>query len=90
MTAQPGLCQTWSETPQTGFLTTRLKVSGNKGMRKSSIVFNSGHIQTADIGDTLPRKKCNNCSSLVGFAFVSLWATCFIDRYPAGKANKQC
>ena len=22
--AQPGLCQTWSETPQTGFLTTRL------------------------------------------------------------------
>ena len=22
--AQPGLCQTWSETPKTGFLTTRL------------------------------------------------------------------
>ena len=25
MTAQPGLCQTWSETPKTGFLRTRLK-----------------------------------------------------------------
>ena len=25
MTAQPVLCQTWSETPETGFLTTRLK-----------------------------------------------------------------
>ena len=24
MTVQPGLCQTWSETPKTGFLTTRL------------------------------------------------------------------
>ena len=24
MTAQPGLCRTWSETPKTGFLTTRL------------------------------------------------------------------
>ena len=25
VTAQPGLCGTWSETPKTGFLTTRLK-----------------------------------------------------------------
>ena len=25
MVVQPGLCQTWSETPKTGFLTTRLK-----------------------------------------------------------------
>ena len=25
VTAQPSLCQTWSETPKTGFLTTRLK-----------------------------------------------------------------
>ena len=24
---QPGLCQTWSETPKTGFLTTRLTIS---------------------------------------------------------------
>ena len=24
VTAQPGLCRTWSETPKTGFLTTRL------------------------------------------------------------------
>ena len=24
VTAQPGLCQTWSENPKTGFLTTRL------------------------------------------------------------------
>ena len=24
---QPGLCRTWSETPKTGFLTTRLKYS---------------------------------------------------------------
>ena len=24
MIAQPGLCRTWSETPKTGFLTTRL------------------------------------------------------------------
>ena len=24
MAVQPGLCQTWSETPKTGFLTTRL------------------------------------------------------------------
>ena len=27
MTAQPGLCRTWSETPKTGFLTTRLELS---------------------------------------------------------------
>ena len=26
---QPGLCRTWSETPKTGFLTTRLKLSFN-------------------------------------------------------------
>ena len=26
---QPGLCQTWSETPKTGFLTTRLKPGNN-------------------------------------------------------------
>ena len=26
VTAQPGLCRTWSETPKTGFLTTRLKL----------------------------------------------------------------
>ena len=25
VSVQPGLCQTWSETPKTGFLTTRLK-----------------------------------------------------------------
>ena len=25
VTVQPGLCRTWSETPKTGFLTTRLK-----------------------------------------------------------------
>ena len=25
VTVQPGLCQTWSETPKTGFLITRLK-----------------------------------------------------------------
>ena len=27
MAVQPGLCQTWSETPKTGFLTTRLILS---------------------------------------------------------------
>ena len=27
VTVQPGLCRTWSETPKTGFLTTRLKKS---------------------------------------------------------------
>ena len=27
MAAQPGLCRTWSETPKTGFLTTRLILS---------------------------------------------------------------
>ena len=27
--AQPGLCQTWSETPKTGFLTSRLNRNGN-------------------------------------------------------------
>ena len=27
---QPGLCRTWSETPKTGFLTTRLRYSGCK------------------------------------------------------------
>ena len=27
---QPGLCRTWSETPKTGFLTTRLKFVGEK------------------------------------------------------------
>ena len=26
MAVQPGLCGTWSETPKTGFLTTRLKL----------------------------------------------------------------
>ena len=29
MTAQPGLCGTWSETPKTGFLTTRLIYFGS-------------------------------------------------------------
>ena len=28
LTVQPGLCQTWSETPKTGFLTTRLSYTG--------------------------------------------------------------
>ena len=27
VTAQPGLCRTWSEIPKTGFLTTRLKLN---------------------------------------------------------------
>ena len=37
--AQPSLCQTWSETPKTGFLRTRLKYSkgilGHGGMRSA-------------------------------------------------------
>ena len=31
---QPGLCGTWSETPKTGFLTTRLICSRNNGADK--------------------------------------------------------
>ena len=31
VTAQPGLCWTWLETPKTGFLTTRLKYSSLAG-----------------------------------------------------------
>ena len=30
MAVQPGLCRTWSETPKTGFLTTRLKFRGRQ------------------------------------------------------------
>ena len=41
MTAQPVLCQTWSETPKTGFLTTRFKLKNFKsdveGLIKSCI-----------------------------------------------------
>ena len=29
MAVQPGLCRTWSETPKTGFLTTRLIFEGS-------------------------------------------------------------
>ena len=32
MIAQPGLCRTWSETPKTGFLTTRLKYELQTGV----------------------------------------------------------
>ena len=37
MAVQPGLCQTWSQTPKTGFLTTRLKCMGleNQGPGKT-------------------------------------------------------
>ena len=31
MAVQPGLCRTWSETPKTGFLTTRLILSAITG-----------------------------------------------------------
>ena len=31
VTVQPGLCQTWSETPKTGFLRTRLKLAASVG-----------------------------------------------------------
>ena len=33
MAVQPGLCRTWSETPKTGFLTTRL-IYGKTGVYK--------------------------------------------------------
>ena len=33
MGVQTGLCRTWSETPKTGFLTTRLKLSCNENWR---------------------------------------------------------
>ena len=33
---QPGLCRTWSETPKTGFLTTRLKCSSRKNVGERS------------------------------------------------------
>ena len=36
-TAQPFLCQTWSETPKTGFLTTRLKSKNFKSDVESLI-----------------------------------------------------
>ena len=32
MAVQPGLCETWSETPKTGFLTTRLKFCGPRNL----------------------------------------------------------
>ena len=37
MTAQPVLCQTWSETPKTGFLATRLKSKNFKSDVESLI-----------------------------------------------------
>ena len=37
MTVQTGLCQAWSETPKTGFLTTRLKFSHEIIMSKNVI-----------------------------------------------------
>ena len=36
---QPGLCQTWSETPKTGFLTTRLRFSDRPGRKPRRPVF---------------------------------------------------
>ena len=35
---QPGLCQTWSETPKTGFLTTRLNCSLPRADRNKAVV----------------------------------------------------
>ena len=37
MTAQPVLCLTWSETPKTGFLTTRLKSKNFKSDKEGLI-----------------------------------------------------
>ena len=62
---QPGLCGTWSETPKTGFLTTKLifgfevrslvlilPVSGNCLLRRRSFAF-------AIISDQLQHSKCS-------------------------------
>ena len=39
VTAQPGLCRTWSETPMTGFLTTRLIFLFNEAYRRTEESF---------------------------------------------------
>ena len=42
--SQPGLCQTWSETPKTGFLTTRL-ICTSSGMQTYTLKFYKFHNQ---------------------------------------------
>ena len=37
---QPGLCRTWSETPKTGFLTTRLILSGGRNDSMDTLLKN--------------------------------------------------
>ena len=55
MIAQPGLCRTLSETPKTGFLTTRLKCSFIPFVGKSIYCFTASIIskKAAEMLDTL-------------------------------------
>ena len=67
MAVQPGLCRTWSETPKTGFLTTRLvyfriSVSG-------STFCNGGCNAIADTGTSLltgPATEVDKLNKMLG------------------------
>ena len=58
MAVQPGLCRTWSETPKTGFLTTRLKYT--KG-RTLSVADKSGKLLVNRVNNDQDKELSKFC-----------------------------
>ena len=59
VTAQPGLCRTWSETPKTGFLTTRLILSTHKKVGDSTEI-DTSNIENHKRSTVLERSEMNS------------------------------
>ena len=71
---QPGLCQTWSETPKTGFLTTRL-ISANTSKKvllplttDSNITTPDGDMQTPNLNYLSPDRKTSQPDKITSSA----------------------
>ena len=67
MAVQPGLCRTWSETPKTGFLTTRLKcqklisvVIYNRIFQDERTKERPGHYENTPMQYTVTFHSCKN------------------------------
>ena len=86
---QPGLCRTWSETPKTGFLTTRLKLPSMQRVQtdfRLTLVMELNHqgiIYRGQGVSSLPPglrtaqtwTELKNCSSLLEYSLLNLYKT---------------